>query len=223
MADATDSVALLRLMTWLSPAFPVGGFSYSHGLESAVHDGLVSDRVELEDWLSALIEMGSAWNDTVLFAEAWRRARDGGDIDELRELAVAMAGSQERHREATLQGAAFVSAASGWPHPQIANLSADTPYCVAVGAVAGAHGVALETALSAWLQAFASNLVQASIRLGVTGQVGAVETIAALEPLVIATASRAARSTLDDLGSATILSDIAAMRHETMYSRIFRS
>jgi urease accessory protein len=223
MPDAMHGAALLRLMTWLSPSFPVGGFSYSHGLESAVHDGLVTERADLQAWLSTLIEMGSGWNDAVLFAESWRRARTSGDIGELSELAEAMAGARERHMETTLQGKAFVQAAGGWDHPLVAALADDTPYCVAVGAVSGAHGVPLETALSAFLQAFASNLVQASIRLGITGQTGAIETIAALEPVILETSFRAAHSTLDDLGSATVMSDIAAMRHETVYSRLFRS
>lgn len=216
-------MALLRLMAWLSPAFPVGSFSYSHGLERAVHDGLVRDREELQDWLGALLEFGSGWNDAVLFAEAWRRAREGKDLAGVTELAEALAGSRERHMETTLQGAAFIKAASGWPNPVLANLSETTPYCVAVGAVAGAHTIPLDDALAAFLQAFATNLVQAAIRLGVTGQTGGVETVAALEPLILATASRASQSTLDDLGSASVMSEIAAMNHETQTSRLFRS
>ena len=179
-------------MTWLSPAFPVGGFSYSHGLERAVQDGLVADRDSLADWLGALVEIGSGWNDAVLFAEAWRRASGGAEFGDLAELAEALAGSLERHRETALQGAAFLAAAAGWPHPALERLPETCPYCVAVGAVAGAHGVPLADALAAYLQAFTSNLVQASIRLGVTGQSGAVETIAAFEPLVLAVAARAA-------------------------------
>lgn len=223
MTEQPRQMALLRLMTWLSPAFPVGGFSYSHGLEQAVHDGLVTSRETLFDWLSQLIEIGSGWNDAVLFAEAWRRARNNGDLVELAELAEALAGSQERHMETMLQGQAFVTAARSWPHPFLEKLPESCPYCVAVGAVSGAHGILLEDALGAWLQTFASNLVQASIRLGVTGQSGGVEIIAALETLTTATAARARNSTLDDLGTATLLSDIMAMRHETMHSRLFRS
>jgi urease accessory protein len=223
MTEQPRQMALLRLMTWLSPAFPVGGFSYSHGLEQVVHAGLVTNRETLLDWLSQLIEIGSGWNDAVLFAESWRRARDGGDLAELAELAEALAGSQERHMETMLQGQAFVTAVKSWPHPLLETLPENSPYCVAVGAVAGAHGIPLEDALGAWLQTFASNLVQASIRLGVTGQSGGVEIIAALETLTTATAARAKNSTLDDLGTATLLSDVMAMRHETMHSRLFRS
>jgi urease accessory protein len=223
MSEHSGNLALLRLMTWLSPAFPVGGFAYSHGLERAVHDGLISDQAELEAWLATLLDIGSAWNDAVLFAEAWRRARSGGDLADLAQLAEALAGSAERHSETTLQGAAFLATAAGWPTPVTQRLPENCPYCVAVGAVAGGHDIPLEDALAAWLQAFSSNLVQAAIRLGVTGQAGAMHTVAALEPLVIVTAKRAALATPDDLGSATFLSDVMAMKHETQYSRLFRS
>jgi urease accessory protein len=217
------NTALLRLMAWLSPAFPVGGFSYSHGLERAVHDGLITNRDDLAGWLATLAVSGSGWNDAVLFAEAWRRARDGGDLAGIAELAEALAGSRERHMETMLQGQAFLAAATAWPHPVLARLPAECPYCVAVGVVAGAHDIALEDALAAYLQAFASNLIQAAIRLSFIGQTAATGIVAAFEQTALSTAARAAVSTLDDLGSAAITSDIMAMRHETQHSRLFRS
>ncbi|WP_318764271.1 urease accessory protein UreF [Aminobacter niigataensis] len=223
MTEPGKGAALLRLMAWLSPAFPVGGFSYSHGLERAVHDGLVASRDDLAGWLAALAELGSGWNDAVLFAEAWRRAREDGDLAEIAELGEALAGSRERHMETMLQGQAFLTAASAWPHPVLEKLPADCPYCVAVGAVSGANGVALEDALAAYLQAFSTNLLQAAIRLGVVGQVAATGIVAAFEPVALAVAARAAASSLDDLGSAALTSDIVAMRHETQHSRLFRS
>jgi len=210
-------------MAFLSPAFPVGGFSYSHGLERAAHDGLLPDADALREWLSDLIAFGSGWNDAVLFAEAHRRGASDRDLADLAELAEALAGSQERHRESMLQGAAFISAARAWPYSGLDRLPADGPYCVAAGAILGAHGVLLETALAAWLQAFSMNLVQAAIRLGVTGQQDAMTAVAALEPAILESARRAENSTLDDLGSATLLSEIVAMKHETQISRLFRS
>lgn len=223
MIEQPSGISLLRLMAWLSPSFPVGGFAYSHGLERAVHDGLIADRENLAGWLETLVEMGSGWNDAVLFAESWRRAHDGGDLHEVAALAEALAGSRERHMETTLQGAAFLRAAFAWPCPALERLPEDCPYCVAVGAVAGSHGIDLAEALSAFLQAFFSNLVQAAIRLGVVGQTDATALLAGFEPLALATAARAANSSLDDLGGAALMSDIMAMRHETQYSRLFRS
>lgn len=223
MTEGRGQAALLRLMTWLSPAFPVGSFSYSHGLERAAHDGLIGDACELQAWLEQLLEIGSAWNDAVLFAESWRRAIDGADLIGLAELAEALAGSEERHRETVLSGTAFLAAASAWPHPVHDLLPANCPYSVAVGAIAGAHAIDLRDALGAFLQAFASNLVQASIRLGIVGQKDAFAIVARLERPVLVAAARAVASSLDDLGTATLLSDIAAMRHETQYSRLFRT
>ena len=223
MAESRSEAAQLRLMAFLSPAFPVGGFSYSHGLERAAYDGSLPEADALREWLYDLITLGSGWNDAVLFAEAHRRSQDEADLHDVAELAEALAGSEERHRESMLQGGAFIAAAGAWPHPVLDRLPAGCPYCVAAGAILGAHNVRLESALAAWLQAFAMNLVQAGIRLGVTGQQGALTIIAALEPIILETARRAAASTLDDLGSATILSDIAAMNHEVQPSRLFRS
>lgn len=223
MTDQPSGIALLRLMAWLSPAFPVGGFSYSHGLERAVHDGLVSDGDSLASWLETLVEMGSGWNDAVLFAESWRRAHEGGDLADVAALAEALAGSRERHAETMLQGAAFLKAAGAWPNSVLEHLPAECAYCIAVGAVAGGNGIALRDALSAFLQAFFSNLVQAAIRLGVIGQNDATALLAGFEGLAIATADRAARSSPDDLGGCAFVSDIMAMKHETQYSRLFRS
>lgn len=224
MAETIAPAALVRLQSLMSPAFPVGSFSYSHGLESAVAAARIGDAESLREWLAALVSFGSGWNDAVLLAEAWRLARADRDVAELAELAAALAGSLERHTETTLQGAAFIAAAkSGWPEPSLDGLPDPCPYPVAVGTVAAAHGLPLGAALAAFLQAFAGNLAQAAIRLGVVGQNGAVAVIAGLEPTVVETAARAALSDLDDLGSATVLSDIMAMRHEAQYSRLFRS
>jgi urease accessory protein len=223
MTEVPAGSGLLKLMTWLSPAFPVGSFSYSHGLESAAAAGLVGNADDLRDWLAALVRIGSGWNDAVLFAEAWQRTRSEDDLGELAELGAALASSRERHLETTLQGAAFAAALrNGWPEPAV-DLPDPCPYPVAVGAAAAAHGIALEAALSAWLQAFVANLAQASIRLGITGQAGAVSLVAALEPIIAESAHFAAQSSLDDLGSATVLAEVMSMRHETHYSRLFRT
>lgn len=217
------TASLLRLMAWLSPAFPVGSFSYSHGLECAVHDGLIESGTDLAGWIATLLTEGSSWNDAVLLAESFRQAAAGSTPLDVAELAEAMAGSAERHLESTLQGAAFLKSAAAW-QPDIADrLPPNCPYSVAVGAVAGAQGATLESTLAAYLQAFASNLIQAAIRLSVIGQSEAVAILAGLETTLVQTAARAADSSLDDLGSATLLAEIAAMNHETQYSRLFRT
>jgi urease accessory protein len=218
-----DLQALLRLMAWLSPAFPVGSFAYSGGLERAVHDGLVRDVTSLRDWIAALIRHGSVWNDAVLLAEAHSAGGDAARLAEVGELAEALAGSKERHQETMLLGEAFLSAASAWPHPVFSILPAKTAYPVAVGAVAGGHGISREKALAAFLHALASQMLSAGIRLGVTGQKDGVAILAMLEEVIAEAAKRAAQSSLDDLGAATVQADIASLRHETQGTRLFRS
>lgn len=210
-------------MAWLSPAFPVGSFSYSHGLERAVHDGVVNDAESLRAWLSGLIEHGSIWCDAVLLAEAWRSSARKEPLADIAHLAEALAGSAERHRETILQGSAFATAAAEWDPSLVDGLPAECPYCVAVGAVASRQGVPAEQALVGFLQAFAGSQVQAAIRLSVIGQSAGVSLMAAMEPVILNAASRAARSSLDDLGSSTVAAEIASMNHETQYSRLFRT
>jgi urease accessory protein len=219
-----DTQALLRLMAWLSPAFPVGAFAYSGGLEQAVHDGQVRDPNALQAWLTAILTHGAQWNDAVLLAAAYRAFDNAERLAEIAELAEALAGSSERHRETLLQGEAFLAAAAvAWPHPVFARIGKSTAYPVAVGAVAGAHEIALEATLAAYLHSVASNLVSVAIRCGVLGQRDGVAVLASTEAAISQIAARAAASTLDDLGSAAILADIASLKHETLGTRLFRS
>ena len=223
MAEHDQTQALVRLMTWLSPAFPIGAFSYSGGLEQAIHDRLIVDAEALRAWLETVMANGAGWNDAVLLAESYHAVGDDARLLSVRDLAIALAGSRERHMETTLQGEAFLSAAGHWPHSSLEALSGAAPYPVAVGAVAGIHGTGLQPALAAYLHAQASNSVSVAIRCGLMGQRDGVGVLAALEPVIGAVSARAASSTLDDLGSATLMADIAALKHETLHSRLFRS
>jgi len=219
----TQGQSLIRLMTWLSPSFPTGAFAYSHGVEYAVHAGLIADAADLSGWIGDLMAAGSAWNDCVLFAESWRRARDGGALDEMIELADALAGSAERHLESNAQGGAFLAAAREWPHADLHRLPTSCALPVAIGAFTGLHGIALRCALTAALHGFANTIVQAGLRLLPLGQQAGVSILAGLETDMLAIADRASRSSLDDLGTAAFLSEIVAIKHETQGSRIFRS
>ncbi|WP_205689904.1 urease accessory protein UreF [Caulobacter sp. SLTY] len=217
---------LLKLLTWLSPAFPVGGFSYSHGLETVIAESVVHDRQSLQAWIAALIAHGSGWTDAVLLTEAWNASTtaDAARIADIAELADALVPSLERRRESLSQGAAFLTAARAWRTDALLPPFGDpTPYCVAVGATAAAHAVPLAPTLTAWLHGFASNLTSIAMRAVPLGQTDGVAVLAALEPLILDTAARAAVSSLDDLGACALHSDIAAMRHETLTVRLFIS
>ncbi|MEY9828818.1 hypothetical protein ABIA25_000633 [Sinorhizobium fredii] len=148
MAEEAVVQALLRLVTWLSPAFPVGAYSYSGGLEQAVHDGLVTNADDLRLWLDTLMNHGPLWNDALLLAESFRGHADPARLQAVAELAEALAGSRERHMETMLLGEAFLAAAGHWPHPVLETLGPTAAYPVAVGAVAGAHRTGLEPTLA---------------------------------------------------------------------------
>jgi urease accessory protein len=231
MADNNrQPAALYRLMAWLSPAYPVGAFSYSGGIEWAVEAGDVTDAETLRGWLAVMLGAGSGFCDAVLFTHAHRAIEDNDDkaLRAVAELAAALAPSKERHLETTAQGNAFVEATrAAWPTPALDRLQAawDGPvaYPVAVAVAAGGHGIALNGALAAFLQAVAANWVSAGIRLVPLGQTDGQRVLAALEPIVAATAKRALATKLDDIGSAAFRADLAGSRHETQYTRLFRS
>jgi urease accessory protein len=286
----TDAQQLQLLLAWMSPAFPIGGFAYSHGLEFAIDTRRVTDATSLRQWIEDVLTRGSGWNDAVLFARCWDE-----DAAALNELALALAGSRERYLETTSLGNAFLQAAEMWklqeepprplgergqgvrgqPHDDagdIANrlhasasviepildfasrakpmkgrdasrypsppapspprgegspaerfVQKDTAYPLAAGSFCRAAGIERATALLAHLQSFASTLISVAVRLIPLGQTQGLALLRDLMPIIAQTADRAASATLDDLGSSTIGADIAAMKHETQYSRVFRT
>jgi urease accessory protein len=231
MADKSlQPAALYRLLAWLSPAFPVGAFSYSSGLEWAVEAGDVNDAETLKAWLGVMLADGGGFCDAVLFTHAHRAAAGSDDkaLHAVAELAAAFAPSKERHLETTAQGNAFVEATrAAWGCEAIERLKKtwDGPvaYPVAVAVAAAGHGIALEPALAAYLQALAANWVSAGVRLIPLGQSDGQRVLAALEPAVAATAQRALVAKLDNIGSSAFRADLASARHETQYTRLFRS
>jgi urease accessory protein len=227
--DAGQAAALYRLMTWLSPAFPVGAFSYSSGIEWAVEAGDIVDAASLQEWLSSMLE-GPGFCDGVFLAHAHRAAAtpDHALLRGVAELAAAFMPSRERHLETTAQGRAFIEIARGaWNcgglDASIAACDGAIVYPVAVGIVSAAHAVPLAPVMHAFLHALVSNWISAGARLVPLGQTDSQRALAALEPVVAATARRAIAASLDDLGSATFRADLASMRHETQYTRLFRS
>jgi urease accessory protein len=227
--SAAFAPTLARLMMWLSPAYPVGAYSYSHGLEWIVEGGTVRDAATLGGWIEDLLLHGAGRSDAILLAEAWRAlaAGDGDALARVAELAAALAPSAERRLETMAQGTAFLAATlAAWPRPELAELAADgreVAYPVAVGAAAAAHGLPLVETVLAFSQAFAANLVSAGVRLIPLGQSDGLRVLARLEPMLPGMVAAALASGLDDIGGAAIAADIASMRHETQYTRLFRS
>ena len=224
MADAIGSQLSLPLSIWLSPSFPVGAFAYSHGLEWAVESGLVSNAADLKDWIGDLLTLGSARNDAILLAQAWRVAHDSDLLAHVHELALALAPSCERHLETAATGAAFVTAIrAAWPCATLDMFEGAVAYPVALGAAARGHDMPLMALLEQFLLAFTANLVSAAVRLGPIGQTDGQRILAHCLNAIGQTARFAHESGLEDLGSASLTSDLASMQHETQYSRLFRS
>jgi urease accessory protein len=226
----SDAAALYRLMTWLSPSFPVGAFSYSSGIEWAVEAGDIGDAASLRDWLAAMLADGPGFCDGVFLAHAHRAAssRDGAGMLDIAELAAAFVPSRERQLETSAQGRAFIDIArAAWNceglEQMIEHCDGVIVYPIAVGLVSAAHAIPLAPTMHAFFHALTSNWISAGARLIPLGQTDSQRVLALLEPTVVSTAKRALKASLDDLGSATFRADLASMRHETQYTRLFRS
>lgn len=207
---------LLILTQWLSPAYPVGAFAFSHGLETAVARGWVTDGASLRNWLGDLLTQGSGRTDAIFLSLAARAARPVGEID---ALARAWQPSAERLREAERQGAAFARVtAEVW--------GLDLPPMllpVALGHATHQTGMDPVQVAALYLHAFTGNLVSAGQRLMALGQTEAQSVLAALAPACLQVAESTSDATEADLWSNAFLSDIASMQHETLEPRLFQS
>lgn len=225
----TADSGLYRLLTWLSPAYPVGAFAYSHGLEYAVERGLVRDAGAVKRYVATMLGVGAGRADAALFVASYRAGADGDAeaIAALAELAAAWRATSETALEAAAQGSAFLAVTRGaWPHPLLDALanSPDPPSLpVVVAVAAAAHRVPLPEVLLGYLHALAANLVSAGVRLVPLGQSDGQRILAALEGDVCAARDAALTTSLDEFGTAAPIIDLCSMHHETQYTRLFRS
>ena len=229
MISALALPQLFRLLTWASPAFPTGAFSYSHGLEYAVEEGLVTNAAHLREWVSWIVRHGALFADAVMLAHA-HRAAEAGDhaaLDEVAALAAAMRGTAETAMESLQQGASFFDTAQAvWPHKRMTGFmkrNGVKPALPIAVALLCAGTFPLPDTLGAYLHAAMANLVSAGVRLIPLGQTDGQRTIAALEGAVTETVESALATALDDLATAAPMVDWTSMRHETQYTRLFRS
>lgn len=220
--DAPRADASGVLFAWFSPAFPTGGFGYSHGIEASAAEGRIRGESDLLAWLTDVLDQGAGWNDSVLFALA-HRAEDATRLVQLAELGAALAPSRERLAETLGQGSAFLAAVrEGWPDVA-AELPDQCAHPVAAGACCGRIRASLPVALQAFTIGFCANLIAAGVRLGLCGQTGGVRILSALGPRIADLALRAAEAEEDNLGGCAFGSDIASMRHEALEGRLFLS
>jgi urease accessory protein len=230
-SPALQESGLYRLIAWLSPGFPVGAYSFSHGLETAVESGAVRDRASMQHWIYAVVALGSGRIDADILRDAFCAAM-AGDIEALtfaNRRGLAFRATAEIAVETTAQGAAFLDTGrAAWPEPfldhwALALNGGSVCYAAAVGAATARVGVPLEWALMGYLQAMAFNLVSAGLRLGIIGQTDGQRILAALEPVIAAAVSGALTRDPGAFGSATFAVELVSMAHETQYTRLFRS
>jgi urease accessory protein len=213
----TSQHSLLHLLTWLSPAFPTGAFAYSQGLEWLVEAGEIINVETLHTWLLDVLLHGNGRSDCILLREAHRRTFAGTSTSNIISISTSASSSEERQIETLQQGRAFTLAVSTWVD------IVDAPYAVAVGTAAGRTGIPENDTVLAYLQAFASNLVSAAVRLVPLGQTAGLRVLAMLEQTILGVAETTCTETIEDLGNCTFRSDLASMCHERQYTRLFRS
>ena len=212
MADKQRDMMILQ--AWFSPAFPIGAYSYSHGLETAIQDGLITDEVSLQSWISTLLLYGSGRNDGLFIKAAYEAE------EEANALCLALCASKERWQETTELGQAF---------SRVANTSYQTDlpdglaYPVAVGQAARTKDLDLTLTLQSYLQAFAANLISVGVRAIPIGQQAGQHCLVRLYPVIEEVITQAAEASLAEVGSSALLSDLMAMKHEHSVPRIYRT
>jgi urease accessory protein len=219
----TDSRSLQRLLTWLSPAFPVGSFAWSQGLETAIADSRIKNAASLKDWIGGSLAHGGMKTDAIILAHAHRGSADDATLQQLADLSLALTAAAERHSETTTTGEAFAIAARAWPSDIFASLPQPCPYPVAVGAIAAAQGIGVDETLIGYLTAAVHTQISVAVRLVPLGQTAGLQVMAGLEAAIAALAGAATTATLDEIGGIAYAAEIAQMRHETIGMRVFRS
>jgi len=231
MTTSTSSLlgaALYQLMTWMSPSYPVGAYTYSHGLEHAVEAGWIKNAESVGDWVAAITREGDGFVDAVLLAHAYKAAESHAGLAELLEFANAFIPTAELALESTQQGSAFLEITEkAWPAEALRDLreisGGPYPYPVVVGVAAAGQAIPLEAALHSFLHAFAANMVSAAVRVIPLGQTDGQLITASLAEVIPAVVNRALTTELEDLSTNTLMADIGSMKHETQYTRLFRS
>lgn len=207
---------LLKLTQWLSPGFPVSAYAYSHGLETEIAAGRVRDATDLRNWVDAVLAAGAGRSDAILMLAARRGAQSA---EALADLARALAGSRERLEETQAQGAALARTLAGLGIGD----GVARPYPVALGFAARELSVPDTTLAALYLQGFAGALVSAAVRFMPLGQAEGQRVLSDLHPVIERVAAGVVAAGLDEIGTAVFGADLAAMEHERLEVRIFRT
>jgi urease accessory protein len=222
-----NGAGALGLVWWLSPGFPVGAYAYSHALEWAAEAGDLASEAACAGWIGSVMLEGAGRNDAILLRAAHAAPDDPAALASVNELALALAPSGELRLETAQQGRSFLDAMlQAFPNSaltQAAGGIGEIAYPVAVGLGAACHRVPVDVTVRAFLAAFAQNLVSAALRLAPIGQNAGLRILSGLAPELATLAAEVLHLGLDSIASATIRADLGSFRHETQYTRLFRS
>jgi urease accessory protein len=217
------SASLQKLLTWLSPAFPVGAFAWSGGLETAIAQRTVHDSATTQDWVTGQLLHGNLRTDAIFLAHAHADATSATHLQDLADLCLALTPARQRHLETCLTGVAFLKACAAWPPEQMPPVPDPCPYPIAIGAMAASHHINRHDTLVAFLTASVQTQLSVAVRLVPIGQSEALEIMAALEADIAEAAITSAEATLAAIGTVAYGAEIAQMQHENLPTRIFRS
>lgn len=229
---ALSPSALLQLMWLASPALPVGGFSYSEGLEAAVESGRVAGEAQARAWLLDQLQLTLARSELAVAAQAFQAWR-ADDLDRLHQLNQWVLATRESSelRQQTLQMGRSLSEwlknqPGGAADPQVAGLAALQPgptWPVAFALAARRTGASLEAALHTMAFGWAENMVQAALKAVPLGQSAGQRVLAALCAAIPAAVEQASGLHDGERQAHSPMLAILCAQHETQYSRLFRS
>lgn len=230
-ASAARRFALLRLG---SQALPIGGYSYSQGLETAIERGWVRDEAGMRDWLHDLLEAGIGRFEAPLVHALAQAVGNGDDTRAMRlhQRYLASRESAELRAETLQMGRSLLmllegldGLAAGVGEAARTELAADVPCSLPLAWARAARGLGIgpDEALAAWLWAWLENQVMVAMKAIPLGQQAGQRLFSALAPALAATAAAAATLAEDDWSSFAPGFAMASCWHETQYSRLFRS
>jgi urease accessory protein len=223
-------VSLLQLMRLASPSLPVGGFSYSEGLESAVDASLVGDEASAQRWLADQLRLGLARADLPIVARAlaaWRRG-DVAHVDALNRWFATTRETGELLRQAEQMGRSLALwlRHRGHADERLARLEALQPaptWPIAFALAAADSAASARDVLVAFAGSWGENMAQAAIKAVPLGQAAAQRILAALAAAIPTRVDAALRCPTGDMQAFTPMLAILSAQHETQYSRLFRS
>lgn len=227
-----SAASLLQILWLASPALPVGGFSYSEGLEAAVDAGLVHDETSAATWLTDQLHLSLARSDLAVVAQAipaWRR-HDLARVRELNDWVLQTRESQEFRLQTEQMGRSLLEwarqlgelGAGEFEQLQAADLNPPT-YPVACACAAAGAQASVRDSLVGYAFGWAENMVQAAIKSVPLGQSSGQRMLARLAQQIPDAADHALTLSDDTRQAFSPMLAILSARHETQYSRLFRS